>query len=150
MRIFFSGLFLSYLSYGWGLLSARPSPTSSLSFSTPQLTRSLHRLHTTLPLPSILNSRMPNKLFSTAKIYSFPILLQLRNLSLQWKTFIIMSTAILARFRSRIKRNIKDVTNKMEAGWSQRGYGGSTKRTLEIWTFAFKFGFQYVNNLSLF
>ena len=49
-----------------------------------------------------------------------------------WKGFIAIMTALIARFRGKIDKTI----NKMEEGWSQRGYGSAVNRTIEVYAFA--------------
>ena len=46
---------------------------------------------------------------------------------------------------AKLNRTMSQATNKMEDGWTKRGSGSAWQRTVEVWGFAFKFGFSLVS-----
>jgi hypothetical protein len=64
---------------------------------------------------------------------------------MSWKTLVVMLAAIITRFKSKLKKEVRKVSNQMESGWTSRGQRGSTRRTLEIWTFSIYFIYRYVS-----
>lgn len=102
--------------------------------------RRSQRLNTALPLPTQV---FENAIRSTAN----PIAQQVKRLAFNWKGVIVMLAAIITRFQSKIKSEVRKAANQMEIGWTRRGSSGSTRRTLEVWAFAIYFIFRYVSRI---
>lgn len=63
-----------------------------------------------------------------------------------WRPIALLVVTILGTMRSKITKKINEATeNVMESGWVKRGKGGSFRRTIEVWSFAFQFLFKYVS-----
>jgi hypothetical protein len=60
-----------------------------------------------------------------------------------WKTVIALTAALMARFRGRLDKASIRLFNKMEAGWTNRGRGGPTSRTLEVYGFAVSYVIKF-------
>ena len=55
-------------------------------------------------------------------------------------------TALVVAFRNKISAKLQSgASNVMEQGWTKRGDGTATQRTLEVWSFAFSFAFKWVS-----
>lgn len=88
-----------------------------------------------IPLPS----------FDSSKTQS---LFQISNLTKPVSQFISAITTFLSAFVLRksnaLQAKLKSAANSMEMGWKQRGFGGSFRRTVEVWTFVISYLFKYL------
>jgi len=60
-----------------------------------------------------------------------------------WKALIALTAVLVARFRCRLDKASNRLRNKMEDGWTNRGSGGATCRTLEVYGFAMSYVIKF-------
>eukprot|EP01038_Epipyxis_sp_PR26KG_P013975 gene13975-18744_t len=117
--------------------------------------RNLQSLHIAVPvMPQIdvkplailpMISAAANSLFPAVSIGVSKILTPFRLVAV---IFFGLCLSILSKVKQTVVAKSPNDAN-IESGWYKRGYGGSFSRTIEVWSFAFKFIFKYVGTLKL-
>lgn len=152
-KIFFAGLILYSLSVTVSFI------TPSYKYKTKPYLSSPHKPYVRIPLEysGSVKRRFPSP-SSKSKlnaIISWPNI-DLIQTSKLWSK---LDASVFAKYLQRltvlaagvfigIKAKIKKSSVAMEAGWQQRGVGGSFARTIEVWVFAIGFAIRYVRSAS--
>ena len=136
----FLALLLVYCASSNGFILHNKLKSINLNFIVPkQLDK--FSLDAGMPIPAPQLNRI---LTNTVTKINIPLLKQLSTANFSRKAIILALFAIITKFKSKISKSVNKATNAMEAGWLQRGQGSALTRTIEVWKFAFQFGFKWV------